>query len=157
MTAGTRHVPMLTLQSKFGPLIVVKQGRFPFGRVMAVGALRHLVREEFRELSSVDVLVTVLAFFRRLLEIDIDQLGFQVGRFVTVNTSHRAVRPRQWKRSRTVVELIQFAPRFGRVACLATHRLAVLSELRHSLLELPVMDVFVAARTGEIVEVIWNF
>ena len=76
---------------------MVKRGRLPFCGIVTVGALGHLIRKEFRELPSVDVLVTVFALLRRLLEVDIDQLGFKVGWFVAVNTSHCPVRPCQWK------------------------------------------------------------
>ena len=53
-----------------------------------------------------------------------------------------------------MIELIQFPPRFGGVACLATHGFAVFPNLRHPLLELPVMYIFVATGAGKIVEVI---
>ena len=76
---------------------MIKRGRLPFRGIVAVGALGHLIRKELRELPSVDVLMTVLALLRRLLKIDIDQLGFEVRWFVAVNTSHRPVRPCQWK------------------------------------------------------------
>ena len=80
---------------------MIKERWFPFQGVVAVNA----VRDPFPgELSPVDVIVAVFALRRRALEIYVDQLGFQIGRLVTVHTGCRPVRAHQWKCGLRVIE-----------------------------------------------------
>ena len=97
VATGAGDIAVLALQGELGPLVMIEQGRFPLSRVVAVAALRDLVREQFGELAAMDIFVALLALFRCLLEVHIHELGFHVGRLVAVDTGDRAVRTSQRK------------------------------------------------------------
>jgi len=92
--------------------------------------------------------MALLALFGRLLEVHVDELRLQVGRFVAVNTGNGPVRTREWEGSRIVVEPFQFFPGLGRMATLTPHRLSVLVDLGHPLLELAVVHIFMTGGAG---------
>ena len=124
---------------------------------MAIGALRHLVFEELGELSAMYVFVALLALFRSLLKVDIDQLGLKVGRLVTIDAGHCSMRSRQREGCCAVIKAVQFFPGLGGMASLATQRLSVLPDFSHPIFELVVMHVFVTTGAQQIVEAVGNF
>ena len=156
MTAGAGHIAVLTLERERGSLVVIEDGGLPLIGIVAVPALSHLVSEELGELTGVHVFVALLALLRRLFEIHIGQLGFQVGRLVAIDAGHRSMRALQGERSRAVVKPIQLMPGLGRMARLAPHRLAVLARLCHALIELPLVHILVATGAGQVFEVVRN-
>lgn len=110
MAPGAGNVTVLAFQSKRRPFVVVERRRFPLRRVMAIGALRHFVRKELEELSAVNVLVTLLAFSRRLLEINVNELGLEIRRLVAIDAGNRAVRALERKSRCAVIEAVEFLP-----------------------------------------------
>lgn len=148
VAAGTGDVAVLAFQSELCALVVIKQGWLPFRRVVAIAALRNLIREQLRELAPVDVFMALFALFRCLLEVHIDQPRLHVWRLVAVNAGDCPVRACELKRSRAVVEPVQLSPSLSRVAGFAAHGFSVLADLGHSLLELAVVHVFVTAGAG---------
>lgn len=80
------------LQRKFSPLVMIEKGRLPFGAVMTVGARRN---PGSGKLSTVDVLVAILTFRRRGLEIHMDQARLLVRRPVAIHASRGAMRSQQ--------------------------------------------------------------
>ena len=137
---------MLAFEREGRPLIVIEQRGFPLGGVVAVAALGCLVCIKLRELASVDVLVALFTLLRSLLKVHVGHLGFEVRRFVAVDTCHRTVRPDQGERSCSVIKPIQFSPRLGAVAGLATQAFPVRPGLNHTVLELAVMGIGVTSR-----------
>jgi len=123
---------------------------------VAVGTLRDLVREQFGELAAMDILVALLALFRRFFEVHIHELGFHVRRLMAVDAGNRSMRARQRKRRRAVVKSVQFFPGLRGVAGLAAHRLSVLADLAHALLELTVVHVFMTGRARQVFKVVGN-
>ena len=119
---------------------------------MAFRTGRDVVR--IRKLPAVNICMTVFAFRGRGSEIDIQQLGFEVRRLVTIDAGNGSVRSHQWERRLCMIELREFFPVFRRVARVAPERLAVWSEGIHSFLKLVAMRVLVALRAGQIIEVI---
>src|SRR5207302_7394532 len=71
VATGAGDIAVLALQGELGPFVMIEQGRLPLGRVVAVGTLRDLVREQFGELAAMDILVALLALFRRFFEVHI--------------------------------------------------------------------------------------
>jgi len=157
VAAGAGDIAVLAFQGELSPLVVIEERRLPFGRVVAVATWCDLVRIELRELPAVDIFMALLALLRRLLEVHIDELGFQVWRLVAIDAGDRAMRARQWKRRRAVIKAVQLFPRLSGVAGLAAHRLPVLADLVHALLELSMMHVFMAARARQVFKVVANF
>ena len=92
VAAHALYVLMLTLQGEGRAFVVIESGWLPLARVMAVVALRHFVGEKLGELAAVDVFVALLAFLRRLLEVHVGHLRFEIRRLVAVDASDRAVR-----------------------------------------------------------------
>lgn len=156
VAAGAGDIAVLAFQGELGPLVMVEQGRLPFGCVVAVATWCDLIRIELRELPVVDILMALLALLRRLLEVHIDELGFQVRRLVAIDAGDRAMRAGQWKRRRAVIKAVQLFPGLGRVAGLAAHRLAILADLGHALLELSMMHVLMAGRARQVFELVGN-
>ena len=154
VTSRACDVAVLSLQGECRASVVIKQGRLPLGRIVAVAALGHLVGVELDELPSVHIFVAVFTLFWRLLEVHVNQLGLEVRRFVAVDAGYCAVRSSQRERRGVVVESVQFFPGLSGVTRLAAHRLSVLADLVHALFELALVHVLVAGRAGEIVEVI---
>ena len=56
------------------------------------------------ELLAVYVFMAFFTLGRRRFEVDVGQLGFQVGWFVAIRTCGRTMGPKQWKRGFGVVE-----------------------------------------------------
>ena len=156
MAAGAGHIAVLAFQGELGPLVMIKQGRLPLGRVVAVPAGSDLVRIELRKLPAVDIFMALLALLRRLFEVHIDELGFQIRRLVAIDAGDGSMRARQGERCRAVIKAVQLFPGFRRVTGLAAHGLPVFAELGHPLLELPVMHVLMAARARQVFEVVGN-
>src|SRR5207302_10559259 len=94
-----------------------------------------------------DILVALLALFRRFFEVHIHELGFHVRRLVAVDAGNRSMRARQWKRRRAVVKSVQFFPGLRGVTGLAAHLLSVLSDLVHYLLELTLLQRLLTGRS----------
>ena len=113
------HVLMSAAQRKLRPLLVIEKRRLPLHTVVTLRAARNIA---FRELLPVDVLVAFLTLHRRGFEIHVDQFCFEVGRFVAIGASGRAMRSRQRKFRLGVVEARKLFPGFRGVARLASRR-----------------------------------
>ena len=151
VTLCTLDVLMGATQREDGPLLVIEQGGFPFHAVVAVGAGGSL---SLGKLLSVDVLVAVLALHRGGLEIHIDQLGFEVWRFVAVDARRRPVRSEQRELGLGMIESGEFLPGLGAMAGLATGGSFVGAELLHALLKLAFMRIAVATGTVQVLPAI---
>ena len=88
----TDHISVFAFQRERRSLVVIKRRRLPLRGVVAVAALRNLIRKQLGELAAVDVFVALLAFLRRLLEVHIGHLCFEVWRLMAVNAGHGTVR-----------------------------------------------------------------
>jgi hypothetical protein len=141
-----------TLQREFS-LLVIKQRRLP---LIGVVALRALERP-FAELLGMRILVALIASYRRIGEVHMDHVPFHVGGLVAVDALHRPMRSIESKLRGRVIEPGHVVPVLGLVARLASHRLAVRREHRHALRKLSMMDVFMACRAGNGVEVIKSY
>jgi len=67
-----------------------------------------------------DILVAIFALCRRGSKIYIDELGFQVGRFVAVDTRRGAVDSEKWELRGGMIKARQFFPRLGGMASFAS-------------------------------------
>ena len=152
VTIGTLDVLVCATQGERGPLFVIEQRGLPFRAVVAVGAGGSAVFGD--ELFSVDVLVAVLALHRGSLEIHIDQLGFEIRRFVAVDARGCPVCSEQGELGLGMIESGEFLPRLGAMAGLATGGSFVGAELLHALLELAFMRIVVATGTVQVLPAI---
>jgi len=114
-------------------------GSFPFGKLLPV-----------------DVLVAVLALHWSGLEIHMDQLGFEVWRFVAVDARCRPMCSEQGKLGLGMIEGGEFLPRLAAMAGLATGWSFVGAEVLHALLELAFMRIVVTTGAVEALPVIEN-
>lgn len=80
---------------------MVEQRGLPFCAVVAVCAGRG---RALQELLAVDILVAFFTFGRSRREVDVDQLGLQVRRLVTVAAGCGSMRPDQREGSFGVVK-----------------------------------------------------
>lgn len=128
-------------QREGGPLLMIEQGRLPFHAVMAIGAGCGF---PFGKLLPVGILVAILAYRGRGLEVRVDQLSFEVWRFVAVNAGRGPVSSQQRKLGLGVVKARQFLPGLGGVAGLATGRSAIGPNHLHALFELTLVGIVVA-------------
>jgi len=151
VTLGATDVLVRSAQRECGSLVVIEQGRLPLHAVVALGALRRLA---LRELPSMDVLMAVLAQSRRGLEVDVHQSSFEIRRLMAVDASRRAMRTQQGELSLGMIEPRKFFPRFCGVAGLATSGCSIGFRLLHTLFELSLMDVIVAACAAQVLPVI---
>lgn len=152
VTISTLDVLVCATQGERGPLFVVEQRGFPFRAVVAVGAGGSVALGD--ELLSVNVLVAVLALHGGGFEIHIDQLGFEVWRFVAVDARRRPMCPEQGKLGLGMIESGEFLPRLGAMAGLATDGSLIGAELPHALLELALMGIVVTTGAVESLPVI---
>lgn len=152
VTISTPDVLVCAAQGERGPLFVIEQRGFPFRAVVAVGARRGIAFGH--ELLSVDVLVAVLALHRGGLEIRIDQLGFEVWRFVAVDARRRPMCSEQGELGLGMIESGEFLPGLGAMAGLATGGSFVGTELCHALVELALMRIIVTTGAVEALPVI---
>ena len=142
---------MRASQRKFCSFLVIKERWFPLHAVMALGATRHL---SLRELLAMDVFMAILALRWSRFKVHVDQLSFKVRRLVTIDTRRRPMGPQQRKLCLVVVECRQLLPRFRVMAGLASRGVAVGSHLQHSLLELSLVRIGVAAGAIQICPVV---
>ncbi len=82
------------------PLMIEERG-LPFHAVVTFNTSGD---SRLRELLPVHVFVALLANGRRGFEVRVDQLGFEVGRFVAIDAGGRTVGSRQRKRRFCMVE-----------------------------------------------------
>lgn len=102
VTLDATHIAMCPLERKCGSLVMIEQGWFPAGAVVAVCAVRSAARSG--ELCAMNVGVAVLALLGRSMEIHVHQLGLKVRRFVAVNAGYGAVCPDQCERGLRMVK-----------------------------------------------------
>ena len=152
VTISTLDVLMCAPQGERSPLFVIEQRGLPFRAVMAVGAGGSVTLGD--ELLSVNVLVAVLALHGGGFEIHIDQLGFEVWRFVAVDARRRPMRSEQRELGLGMIESGEFLPRLGAMAGLATDGSFVGAELLHALLELAFMRIVVTTGTVQVLPAI---
>jgi len=141
------HVNMRSLDRKRRAMRVIEDRRLPLRHIVAAVARRHLLR--FGKLPAMHFFMAVFTLGRRNTEIDMNQLGFHRWRLVTLPTLHRPVRSQKGKFRLRMVELRQILPSLGVVASLTAQRLPVGSQLVHSFLKLPVVNVLVATRANQ--------
>jgi hypothetical protein len=101
MTSVAADVLVGSLKRKFSPLVMIEKGRLPFGAVMTVSARRN---PGFGKLPAVDILVAILTFRRRGLEIHMDQARLLVRRPVAIHASRGAMRSEQGERCLRMIE-----------------------------------------------------
>ena len=89
------------LQRESGPLIVVKQRRFPTSAVVALRARRD---SSLGKLPAVDVLVALLTLRWRRLEVHMDQASLLVRWFMAIHAGGGPMCTQQGKRSLGVIE-----------------------------------------------------
>jgi len=154
VTIGTLDVLVCATQRERSPLFVIEQRGLPFRAVMAVGAGGSVTLGD--ELLSVNVLVAVLALHGGGFEIHIDQLGFEVWRFVAVDARRGPMCSEQGELGLGMIEGGEFLPRLGAMAGLATGGSFVDAELRHALVELSLMGIIVATGAVEALPMIDN-
>lgn len=154
VTISTLDVLVCAAQGEGGPLFVIEQRRLPFRAVVAVGAGGRAAFGD--ELLSVDVVVAVLALHGGGFEIHIDQLGFEVWRFVAVDARRGPMCSEQGKLGLGMIESGEFLPRLGAMAGLATGGSFVGAELCHALVELALMGIIVTTSAVEAFPVIDN-
>lgn len=126
--------------------IMVKNGRGPALRVVAIGAgcLARLCK-----LASVRVFVTIFANLGGSLELNV----LLVDRHLMASAAiDDAMRAQQWKLGLGVVEPVHVRPGPHVVTGFATQRRSVRATLCHTVIELPVMWIVVAARAGHVRE-----
>lgn len=154
VTIGAPDVLVCATQGERRPLFMIEQRGLPFRAVVAIGAWGCIAFGD--ELLSVDVLVAVLALHRRGFEIDIDQLGFEVWRFVAVDARCCPVCSKQGELGLGMIESGELLPRLGAMADLATGGSFIGAELLHALLELAFMRIVVTSGAVEARPVIDN-
>ena len=152
VTVGAFDVLVSAPQGERGPLVVIEQGGLPFRGVVAVGTGGSVRFGD--ELLPVDVLVAILADGGGCLEIHIHHVGFEVWRFVAIDTGRRPVCSKQWELGLGMVESGELLPRLGAMACLATSGGTVGADLLHALLELSFVGIVVATGAVQALPVI---
>jgi len=151
VTISTLDVLVRATQGERGPLFVIEQRGFPFRAVVAVGARSSF---PFGKLLSVDVLMAVLALHWGGLEIHIDQLGFEVWRFVAVDARGCPMCSEQRELGFGMIERGKLLPRLGAMAGLATGGSFIGAELLHALLELAFMRIVVTTGAVQVLPAI---
>lgn len=81
---------MGTTQREIRSLVVIKERGLPLHAVVTFGAASDF---GLRELLSMNVFVAVLAKRRSRFEINVDEFGLEIGRFMAVDTGRGAMRP----------------------------------------------------------------
>ena len=110
VTLGAAHILMSAPQRERRPLLMVKQRRLPLRAVVALGAMRNIRN---CKLLPMDVVMAVFAGGRRRFEVDVDQPGFEIRRFVAVFAGRRAMGSQQRKLRFRVIEAGDVLPRLG--------------------------------------------
>lgn len=151
VTLSAARFLMRALQRELRPLVMIEQCGLPFRAVVTVDATGHVV---LCELLPVDVLVAVFALLWRRLEVDIGELGFEVGWLVAVSARGSAMGAEQREVCLGVVETRQFLPVFGGMAGFAAERLTIDAGNAHALLELSLVRVGVAGCAVEFLPMI---
>ena len=95
MTIAAGYVLMCALQGECGATVVIEIGGLPASGIVATGAVGDILASG--KLPSVRIFVASRTLFRRGVEIDVLQCGFQIRRAVAIGTSHPAVRSDQRK------------------------------------------------------------
>ena len=95
------YVLMGAAQGEVGPRVVIEQRRFPLHAGMAFCAASHFA---FGELFTVNVFVAIFALRWHGLEVDVDELGFEIRRLVAVDASGRTVCAQQWELGFRMIE-----------------------------------------------------
>lgn len=108
----------------------------------------------FAKLIAVRVLVTIAAVYGGLREVDVLDRHFQVGWLVAIRTAHRSMRSDQREARLRMIKLRQVFPLLRRMARFAAQGTAGGIMYRHPLCKLPMMDIFMARRAVELLEVI---
>jgi len=152
VAVGTAHILVRACQRKLGSLVMIKERGLPLGDAVAVGT--GCDSFGLGELTAVNILMAVFAFRRSLGEINVEELGFKVGRFVAIDTRDRTMRTEQSELGAVVIEAREVFPILGGVAGFATDGRTVSAESLHALGELPVVRIFVAGRAGKLLEMI---
>ena len=151
VTLSAPHALVCPAQGERRPGLVVKQRWLPLGAVVALGASCHV---SLGKLLSVNILVAVLALHGRSLEIDVEHLGFKVGRLVTIDAGGRAMGTKERELGLRVIESGKLFPRLGRMTGLAPGGGTVGANLKHALLELALVRIGVATGAVQIFPVI---
>lgn len=142
----TSHVRVSSLQREMRPRVVIEGRRNPALRVVAI---RATSLPRLRELAHVRVFVTIFANLRRAFELHFFRA---CGNFVTIAALHRAMRAKQRELCFRVVKTVYVRPRPRVMTSLAAERRAIGSPLGHSVVELAVMDILVAANARHVFE-----
>ena len=150
VAAGTRNRPVRPLESENGLRAVIKKRGFPAGGVMATIAGRRFRR--CCKLAPVNVLMAGEALGRRRGIGDALDPGCRIRRAVASDAGSAAVRPRQRKRGRRVIEAPEVMPGPGRVAGAAAGGASICKRRRHPGSELVPVRVGMAGCAAAILE-----
>ena len=145
------HVLVRSSQRERSATFVIEKRWLPLRGIVAIGAGGD---PTLGKLFAMRILVALLALSRSRFKIHIHQPRLKVRRFVAIHTSRRAVCPQQRERRLGMVKAGEFAPRFGGVTGLATHRLSAKPFLQHAVFELILVGIVVATRARETFPVI---
>lgn len=146
MTLAARNIRVAPLQWEMGPRVVVESRGNPALRIVAIRAsgLRGL-----RKLACMRIFVTILANLRSALELHFLRSHRH---FMAITALDGPVRALQRKFRFRVVKTVDVRPRPHVMTGFAAQRRAVRAALRHAVLELAVMRIVVACRTGQVLE-----
>lgn len=129
---------------------MIEERGLPLNGVMALLAFVLALAE----LAGVRILMALVATNGRLGKVYVQHGAFHVGRLVTIDAGHGAVRSVQSKLRRRMIELRQIMPVLGDVARLAAERPVQRRQGSHAGRKLTVMNIFVAGDAAEVAEVI---
>ena len=146
------HALMSARQRETRAPLVIEEGRFPLGCIVAVGAGRDVVR--ISELRAMNVLMALLTPGGRRLEVHIHHSGFQVRRLVAVDTGCTTMSAQKREGGFRVIEFLQISPGGGGMASLAAGWCAIGLALLNAILELSFMRIGMADGTGAVLEAI---
>lgn len=149
VTGGAGDVLMTSFQRECR-LVVIEERRLPLVRVVASGAAVC----PLAELIGVGILVAAGTACGRFGKAHVDHRQLQVRRPMAICACHGAMRPQQRELRPRMIEFGQVIPVRGRVAGLASQRLARGIEHGHPLRELSLVHVLVAGGAIEIAEMI---
>ena len=146
MAFVTSHAFVAALQGEMRPGVMVKGGRHPALRIVAV---RTRCLPGLGELAVMGIFVTIFADLRSVLEL---YFLFADRHLVTIPAFGGTMRPEQREFGFRMVEATHVGPGPHVMASFASLRRAVGTAPRHALLEFAMMDILMAAGAGPIFE-----
>ena len=106
------------------------------------------------ELIGMRVCVALATSHRSALELNVDQGQLHVRRLVAIGTAYGAMRTHQREACLRMIEYGHIVPALGRMAGLATGRLAGAVSLGHAFSKLALVNIFVTTYATKVLKVI---